>query len=300
MPEKIIYSIIGLILFFGCSLPLQKITAPSQTYYYQANQLMENKDYSQAIEKYQIFLKKNPSSSLYVPAKLNLAMSYYYSGKLKEAEETLKTIKIEDPAIKTFIEGILNKCAQQTKTVDQPQETQAGKINIEIIETSVDDLGTLTIKGKTNQPAAVYINNALAQTSENNQFNLNLPWKKSNAIILLAKDALGNSGTREYYPDSEPPQKPSGLSVINTSSNSAQIEWEANQENDINGYKLYYQLKGSSRQEIPDLISKTHYEIIGLYNLSTPTNKTFQIYLRAVDKMNNYSDTSDILEITLP
>ena len=75
---------------------------------------------------------------------------------------------------------------------------------------------------------------------------------------------------------------------------------DENREEDINGYKLYYRLKGGSLQEVQETITDTRYEIVGLRNLIQGANKTFQFFLRAVDKMQNYSSESDILEVTLP
>ena len=48
------------------------------------------------------------------------------------------------------------------------------------------------------------------------------------------------------------------------------------------------------------IIIDTKYDVVGLQGFVDGANRTFQFYLRAVDKMNNESDDSNILEADLP
>ena len=92
----------------------------------------------------------------------------------------------------------------------------------------------------------------------------------------------------------------SPLRTIRVSENTVELEWDESRDEDIKGYKLYYRLRGGSLIEVQELISGTEYEVVGLFNLIEGANKTFQFHLRAVDKMDNISEPSDILEATLP
>jgi len=69
-----------------------------------------------------------------------------------------------------------------------------------------------------------------------------------------------------------------------------------NDEEDIKGYRLFYRSQGGALKEVQDLIEDTKYDAVGL---SSDVSSTFQFYLRAVDKMNNESLDSDILEADL-
>ena len=90
------------------------------------------------------------------------------------------------------------------------------------------------------------------------------------------------------------------LRTTNISSDSIAIEWDENSEEDIKGYKFYYRLRGGSLQEIPEILEKNRYDVVGLQSMIDGANRTFQFYVRAIDKMNNESDDSDVLEVDLP
>lgn len=291
--------VIILILLTGC-FP-RTIVAPSESLYHQATQYFEDKNYSSAIEKYKQFIEKYPQSNLSTPAKLNLGMAYYYTENFTETLQILKTININDENMKKFIDDIIKTCQEKTATTETTETTEKEPINITVKDVYIDNLGMLVIAGDVDKPSDVYINGTKAQMKENNEFTISTLWKRGTSINFTALDTQGNEGNLQYFPDTEAPDKPTGLRTRNVTSNSVELEWDDNAEKDLRGYKLYYQLKGGgSGQEIAGIIKDASYEVVGLQNLISGANKTFQFYLRAVDKTDNYSEPSAIHEETLP
>lgn len=306
-----IFLLIFSLLVCGCTtMERNALVSPSESLYYKANESYEDKEFATAIGLYNEFLEAKPRSDLAVSAKLNLGMSHYYSGDYKQAYLTLKEIDIEDESIKEYINGILKIC--QAKAGDEIEaekkaelaaatnKTKAGQVKVQITDAYLDDFGSVVLEGKTNRIATVTIDGERIALDGNNVFVASVSWKKGRSITVSAKDESGGSSEFDYFPNGESPEEPEGLSVINASSNSIEIEWEENDENDIKGYLLFYRLKGGATREIPELIEDTKHEVIGLQGYVEGANRTFEFYLRAVDKMNNESDDSNILEEDLP
>ena len=300
-----------LILTGGCTtMEHNTLVSPSEALYYKANQFYENKEFNTAVVYYEDFLEAKPRSELAIPAKLNLGMSHYYLEDFKQAYLTLKDIDIKDENIKKYVDEILSICKDQAgnaiKAEEQAQRAQAaekgtaGQIKIDIFDAYVDDFGEVVLTGQTNRIASVTVDGRPISLDGNNMFTASVSWLKGNPIEIVAKDDNGNTDELNYFPDSESPEKPRGLRVINTTSNSIEIEWDNNTEDDIKGYKLFYRLKGGSIREVPDIIQDTKYELVGLQSYVQGANRTFEFYLRAVDKMNNESEDSDTLEVVLP
>ncbi len=303
--------LIALLFTYGCTTMDQRaIISPSESLYYKANEFYENKEFYAAIDLYEQYLETKPRSSLSVPAKLNLGMSHFYNASYKEAYTTLKDLDQKDENIKAYVDTILKTCEaeagdeikaeEQAKQAAVTAQASAGSIEIEVLDVYLDDFGSVVLKGKTSIEATVIVNNDAVTLDKTNTFTASVSWKKGNSISITAKDASGASGELSYFPDGESPEEPESLRVVNTSSNSAEIEWDKNYADDIKGYRLYFRLKGGSTREVPDLIEDTKYEVVGLANYVEGSNKTFEFYLRAVDKMNNESEDSDILEVTIP
>ena len=295
-----------LVLLSGCTtVTVKKIVSPSESLYYQGNNYYENKDYKRALERYKKFTDDNLASSLFVPAKLNLGMCYFYLGNFNDAYQTLKVINIKDENLKIYLANVLKTCEEKlgkdTSFKPQGELAPQEKINIKVASAYVNDMGGVVVKGSLDKKARVSVGGVNAEVSEDNKFIATTSsWKKGKPIIIVAKNQDGSEGRLEYFPDAEEPDKPINLRIIHVTSNSVELEWDINTEKDIKGYKLYYQLKGGGPlQEVPEVIKATKYEAMGMQNLTEGANKTFQFYLRAVDAMDNYSLPSDILEVTL-
>ncbi len=305
------FLLIVMLLACGCTaMEHNAFVSPSESLYYKANRSYEDKEFSAAIGLYNEFLEAKPRADLAVPAKLNLGMSHYYSGDYKQAYLTLKEIDIEDESIKKYVDGILKICRaeagdaieaeKKAELATATDKTKAGQVKIEIIDAYIDDFGSVVLEGKTNRIATITVNGEKAALDGNNVFTASVTWRKGRPISVTAKDESGGSSKLDYFPDGESPEEPEGLSAINTSSNSIEIEWDENDEDDIKGYLFFYRLKGGSTKEVPEIIEDTKYEVVGLQGYVEGANRTFQFYLRAIDKMNNESNDSDILEADLP
>ncbi|MBN1869548.1 MAG: fibronectin type III domain-containing protein [Candidatus Omnitrophica bacterium] len=305
------YLFITLLLISGCTtMDHSRLISPSESLYHKANRYYEDKNFSAAIDLYEEFLEAKPRSDLATPAKLNLGMSYYYSGNHKQAYSTLKEIDLQDANIKEYIDGILKICEaqagddiraeEQVKLAASATEAKGGKIQVEITDAYMDDFGSVVLTGKTNRILTVFIDGKKAALDGKNMFTAAVSWRKGRPISVAAKDESGGTRELDYFPDGESPKKPEGLSVTNSSSNSIEIEWNANSEDDIKGYRLFYRLKGGSIREVPGIITRTKHEVVGLQGYVEGANRTFEFYVRAVDKMNNESEDSNILEADLP
>lgn len=322
--KTLIYLFIAAILLSGCStitdiepteivntktlsnLNPKKIVSPAEYYYYQGNQLYDEQEYDQAIEKYKLSLEANENSAIATSVKINLGMSYYLTDNFEEAHETLKDVRINDEQIKMVIDEKIEYCKSQIekdKPADEKEVTEdapsSEKIEITVIDAFIKD-SSLIVEGKVSRRCKVIINNFTIDLNDDNTFSSSIDWKKGKPVIIMARDDKGSSVTKEYFPDSEEPDAPVNIRTSSITSSSIEIEWDENTEPDIKGYKLYYNLKGNSPQEINEIITDTKYEIVGLDQRTQGTNRTFQFRLRAVDKMNNYSDLSNIYEETLP
>ena len=291
-----------LLFFQGCSVAaVNTIVSPSESLYYEATRYYEDENFVVAIAKYKKFIDENPRSALVISSQLNLGMSYYHNKDLKQAHTILKSITIKDENVKKYVDRVIQICVDllgdELTVVAAKAE---GSINIEVIDVYADNFGSVVLTGKIDKVSSVFVEGAKAAINDDNTFTSTVSWKKGKSILIIAKEDSGLESKLEYFPDSEPPDDPESLTVVNTTSNSAEIEWDENDEEDIKGYKLYYRLKGGSEIEIREIIEDTDYEIVGLGNLVQGANKTFEFYIKAVDKLNNISDSSDIAEGTLP
>jgi len=300
-----------LLLASGCaSMEHSKLISPSETLYNEANEYYEGEMFNAAIKRYKEFLEKNPNSKLAVPANLNLGMSHYHNGDYHEAYLTLKDIKIKDENIKKYVDGIIEICKTEAGdeieaeekaqlAAAQAEETSAGPIEIQVLDAYLDDFGSVVLKGKTDTTATVIVGGNKVTPDQNNIFTATVNWKKGDSISISAKGISGGSGDLNYFPDGERPYKPQSLQAINITSNSIEIEWfrnDRNDEDEIKGYRLFYRRQGGSLKEVQDLIKDTKHEVIGF---GSGSSNTIEFFLRAVDKMNNESDDSDILEADL-
>ncbi len=294
--------LILILTFTGCATTqYKKVVSPSQDLYFDANDVFENEDYVLAIELYEEFLEKAPTSSLAVPAKINLGLAYYNENDCEGTMNTLKGTKIQDTNIKAIIDNILNECnGVIAKTEPSEAKGEGEEIAIVVEDAYIDDYGSIVLYGHVDKPATLYIEGAKIPVNEHNIFTATVPWRKGRDLEIIAKDELGNEGAIDFYADSEEPEEPENLRIIRATADSIEFEWDANEEPDLKGYLLFFRRKGGSLQEIQEIITDLRYEIVGLQRFISGSNKTFELYLRAVDKMNNYSEDSDILEITLP
>ncbi|MCK5014480.1 MAG: fibronectin type III domain-containing protein [Candidatus Omnitrophica bacterium] len=305
------FYLVILLLTCGCTtIEHNAFVSPSESLYYKANRSYEEKDFATAIRLYNEFLEAKPRSELVVSTNLNLGMSHYYSGDYKQSYLILKKLDITDENIKKYVDGILKICQTEAGSEIEAEKkaelaaatdkTKASQVKIRITDASIDNFGSVVLVGKTNRIASVTVNGEKVALDGNNEFSASVAWKKGRSITIAAKDESGGLSELDYFPDGESPEEPEGLGVINTSSNSIEIEWDENNENDIKGYRLFYRLKSGSTKEVPEIIEDTQYEVVGLRGYVEGANRTFEFYLRAVDKMNNESDDSDILEVVLP
>lgn len=299
--------LILILTFTGCSASfLKTVVSPSRNLYDLANEAYDLEFYDEAIEHYTQFLDANPRSSLATPAKLNLGMSYYYTQDYQKAYETLKYIRLNDEPMKNYVTRVIQSCEihlKDTKDI-QPtppilETTSTTSIHINIIDAYLDDYGALTLSGHILNASKLTINNAPVLVNTNNTFTTTLDWRKGEAINIFAQEN-GQEEELIYFPDAQQPNEPENLRVSTATSNSIEIEWDENKEDDIKGYRVFYQLKGRSLQRVPELITDTHYEAFGLEKFVQGSNRTFKFYLKAIDKMNNISEDSDILETMLP
>jgi len=292
-------------LVCGCtSMEHAAIVSPSESLYYKADRLYEDRAYDDAIKLYEQFLEAKPRSDLAVPAQLNLGMSHYYLEDYPRAYQTLKAIDLKDVNVKIFIEKVLMTC--KTKAGDEIQaletarlDTSAGQaadgqIEIRVVDAFLDDFGSLNLQGTVNRAASVTVDGKPAVLNRDNVFSASTDWKRGKSIAIEAA-ADGSRGTVDYFPDSEPPREPEGLRALNTTSNSVEIEWDDNREADMRGYRIFYRRQSGALKEVPGIVKDNRYEVIGFL-----AGSTVDFYLRAVDKMNNESEDSDILQVTLP
>jgi len=300
--------IICLLIFATVSSARANIlVSPSDDIYLLANRQYDSADYEKAAELYAQYLNLKPNADLAIPAKLNLGMSFYYLKDWAKARETLSALPIDDPAIKKYVAAVLVRCRTELgETAATPIAPDlAGLQTMEpvvifILDVYLDITRSLVIHGKTSTKATLTIDNSSAGTDENNEFTATISWRKGRPVVIKARGQNNSEGVLNYYPDSEPPLKPLNLRVRNSSANSAFIEWDDNRETDIKGYKLYYNLTGGSRRQVNEIILKPNYEIIGLGKLTRSSNRNFQVTVTAIDKMDNESDTSSVLEFNLP
>jgi len=311
MKSSFIYLLIITVLIgSGCAQAIQRnIVAPSENHYYEGNEYYEFKEYELAVESYTKYLELKPSGLLSVPTKLNLGMSYYYLENYVEAEKTLSALKLEDESIKTYIQKIIDESKSKISAAKpEPEQELASAqpsaptkdIIINVLDAYLDDSDDLYLSGKIDQAATIMIAGQQVRMNPDKTFSTTVSWKKGESVQIMVENT-NNKGELQFFPDNEPPDKPRGLQASNISDNSVEVYWDENDEEDIKGYELYYRLSGTSWKEVRELIEDdTLYEVVGLAAQVQGSNRTFEFQLKAIDKMYNESDPSDILEATLP
>jgi len=291
----------------GCTtMGRNALVSPTESMYYDATERYEHTAYYSAIQLYEQFLETAPRSELAPAAKLNLGMAHYYNEDYKKAYDALKDLSVKDENIKKYVAGILEICKteakdeikaeEEAKIAEAAKAAEAGEIIITILDAYVDSFGSVVLKGTVDQKSTITIDKRKVESDDNNVFNATASWKKGEPILITASGASGAIGELDYFPDGEAPDMPQRLRTINITSNSIEIEWDENDEDDIKGYRLFYQSQGGALKEVRDLIEDTQYDAVGL---SSSISSTFQFYIRAVDKMDNESPDSDILEADL-
>jgi len=99
--------------------------------------------------------------------------------------------------------------------------------------------------------------------------------------------------------DSIPPEPPTGLKGMMDAAGMVVLQWEANKEKDLSGYKVYYSYSPNS-----DFIQVTNFPINGTLFVDSisPTTLDRHIYYKivALDRQGNHSDYSVPVDIQKP
>ncbi|MFC1624216.1 fibronectin type III domain-containing protein [Candidatus Omnitrophota bacterium] len=168
---------------------------------------------------------------------------------------------------------------------------------IEVVDAELDDLGYVTISGITEVYSVVIAEDEELFVSPKGKFEGEVKLPRNLKIGLTSEDRAGNI-TKMTFADTEYPDQPTGLFIRDTYGTNVDLEWDENSEEDIKGYNVYYSLVGvsSDQRHNTELIEETTYTMVGLISGST-----YNIYIRAVDKMGNESDPSwDTVNAVIP
>jgi len=291
----------------GCTtMGRNALISPTESLYFDATEWFEYGAYYSAIDLYEQFLEAAPKSQLAPAAKLNLGMAHYHNEDYKKTYDVFSDLTVKDENIKKYVAEILEICKteakdeikaeEEAKIAEAAKAAEAGEIIITILDAYVDNFGSVVLKGTVDKASTITIDKKKIEPDDSNVFNATASWKKGEPILISAQGVDGGIGELDYFPDGEAPDKPERLRTINITSNSIEIEWDENEEDDIKGYRLFYQNQGGALKEVPNLIEDTQYDAVGL---GSGDSSTFEFYLRAVDKMGNESPDSDILEADL-
>ncbi|MBU1853139.1 MAG: fibronectin type III domain-containing protein [Candidatus Omnitrophica bacterium] len=160
---------------------------------------------------------------------------------------------------------------------------------IKVTDAEIDNLGYVTISGLTEKNSIVLANDEELFVSAEGKFEGEVKLSRNLKIELVSEDHAGNIA-KMVFSDREHPDSPTGLYLTATSTNSADIEWNKNSEEDLKGYNVYYSLSGEFKDQLHnrELIRDTRYTIDSL-----ESGNTYTIYVRAVDKMGNESNPSE-------
>jgi len=307
MRRLLIPTLILILSSYG-AINKQTILSPSEALYYEGNKKYDKGEYAEAIEYFNKFLDSKPNSPLATPASLNLGLAYYGVQNYKDAYSTLKDIRLSDENIKAYVDSVLEICknALGDDIVDEEKVQSAAirvgggeVIQIQVIDAYLDDFDNVNLTGSTDKISVVSANGVEATIVANNQFVVAVRWKKGRSITISAIDENGNTGEIDFYPDGEAPDKPENLRLINASNNSLEFEWDEDYDDEIIGYRIFYRLQGGELREVNELTTRYRHEIVGLDPIATDSNRTFEIFIRALDKMQNESNDSNILEADL-
>ncbi|MFT7539034.1 MAG: tetratricopeptide (TPR) repeat protein, partial [Lysobacterales bacterium] len=176
--------ILLILLITGCTTAERHtFINPSEYLYHKGNNHYEAKEFNQAIDKYQEFLKGNERSSLAIPAQLNLGMSYYYSGDYVNAYTMLSKTTLKDPNLKKYTNSIIEECrsyagdeianlTQATPTTKETKKDPAETISITITDAFINNFGSLVVTGQTNMPTTIFVDNKSATADSKNKFTI--------------------------------------------------------------------------------------------------------------------------------
>lgn len=170
-------------------------------------------------------------------------------------------------------------------------------IQIKVASAELDDFGYVELKGTTKKGAQLTAENEVLTVDEEGNFSGRIRCPSNKQIKFAAEDRAGNSA-EEIFADRDYPNRPVGLRLLALRGTSADIEWDENRETDLKGYNLYYTLQGefSDAKNNRAVITDTRYTIDDLRR-----GKTYIVYIRAIDKLDNESDSSSgRLTITVP
>ncbi|MFC1698865.1 fibronectin type III domain-containing protein [Candidatus Omnitrophota bacterium] len=176
-------------------------------------------------------------------------------------------------------------------------ETKESKVTLditvpelEVTDAELDDHGYVTISGLSEPHATVTANNEEFLVSSVGKFTGEVKLPHNLKIELSAEDRAGNIA-KLTFADAEQPEEPTGLVIRSIYGTSVDLEWDQNPEQDIKGYNIYYSQVGgwSDQQYNPELIEETTQTMTGL-----ESGNTYTIYLRAVDKMGNQGEPSEV------
>lgn len=193
--------------------------------------------------------------------------------------------------------GITDKDGK-TETKDVKVTLDRLKPVIKVTSAELDDFGYVEIIGETEKGSKVFAEDEPLSVDAQGKFKgqIKLPFRKQ--IKLSAEDLAGNSAEEIFY-DSDYPDKPTGLRVRSIYGQNVDLEWNSNREKDIKGYNIYYSRAGdfSDLKRNTEVIKDIKYTFTG----GLESGSTYTMYIRAVDKMGNESQTpSESVTVTMP
>lgn len=116
-------------------------------------------------------------------------------------------------------------------------------------------------------------------------------------VYIRAYDEAGNYAVEEVENgkslqiDTVAPSAPLNVQVIAKDPGSITLQWNANSETDLQGYRIYWGIKGSGFNNIIDVGNNTTYTVKGLSSLTD-----YQFKVTAYDKALNEGLASDVVE----
>lgn len=170
-------------------------------------------------------------------------------------------------------------------------------VQIKVTSAELDDFGYVELKGTTKKGVQLTAENEVLTVDEQGNFTGRIRCPPNKQIKFMAEDRAGNTA-EEIFADRDYPNRPAGLRLLALRGTSADIEWDENRETDLKGYNLYYTLQGefSDAKNNRTVITDTRYTIDSLRQ-----GKTYIVYIRAIDKLDNESDpSSEKLTIAVP
>lgn len=176
------------------------------------------------------------------------------------------------------------------------QRMQIKSIPLEILDFFKDDFGYLNVKGKTEPNCDVFIAKEKVVSDAAGIFEGKVIFRSGKTILIKAKKSDTEFAMSEIY-DSEEPDAPRGLEIVNRASGSITIRWNENKEKDMLGYNIYFSLDKSKWEKVnrdDEIIKRNEYS----FRLNSSISGATKIYIKitALDKVRNESSASDIIE----